>query len=131
MLFRFGDLPRQIANLPMNMPLLISMNGAQLVELADFGIDLDFLNLPQKGIYNTADLIARAELALGDSLAVIDDGTQKDFSQPGPCLAFDLPTAAAFHFTRAVESVLRKSPLVSLQGISNGRKTSRNGYLYK
>jgi hypothetical protein len=32
MLFRFGDLPRQIANLPMNMALLISMNGAQLQE---------------------------------------------------------------------------------------------------
>ena len=40
-LFRFGDLPRQIANLPADMALLIGMNGAQLVELADFRIDLD------------------------------------------------------------------------------------------
>ena len=36
----FRDLPRQVTNLPANVALLISMNGTQLVELADFRIDL-------------------------------------------------------------------------------------------
>ena len=43
-LFRFRDLPRQVANLPADVALLIGVNGAQLVELADFRIDLDLFN---------------------------------------------------------------------------------------
>src|SRR5450432_4213274 len=44
MLFRFRDLPRQVANLPTDMTLLIAVNGAELVQLAKFRIDLDFFN---------------------------------------------------------------------------------------
>ena len=44
MLFCFGDLPRQVANLPADMTLLIGVNGAQLVQLADFRVDLDLFN---------------------------------------------------------------------------------------
>ncbi len=62
----------------------------------------------QKGIYNTSDLVERAETALDSSLTVISEDARKDFGQAGRCLAFDLPTAAAFHLTRSIESVLRK-----------------------
>lgn len=62
----------------------------------------------QQGIYNTSDLVSRAELALGASLDIISEAAKKDFSQAGRCLAFELSTAAAFHSTRAVEAVLRQ-----------------------
>lgn len=62
----------------------------------------------QKGIYSTADLIARAEQGLGSSLVYLGEDAKKDFGQAGRCIAFDLPTSAAFHLTRAIESVLRK-----------------------
>jgi hypothetical protein len=40
----FCDLARQVTNLPTDMALLIGVNRAQLVQLADFRIDLDFFN---------------------------------------------------------------------------------------
>jgi hypothetical protein len=37
----------------------------------------------------------------------LPDIARQDFSEAGKCLAFERPTAAAFHMLRAVESVLR------------------------
>jgi len=62
----------------------------------------------QKGIYSTPDLIDRADLALGDSAAILNNEAKEDFKQAGRCLAFELPTAAAFHLARSMESVLRQ-----------------------
>jgi hypothetical protein len=65
----------------------------------------------QQGIYNTTDLIDRAELALGNpknTEQTIGEAAKKDFNQAGRCLAFELPTASAFHCTRSVEATLRK-----------------------
>lgn len=62
----------------------------------------------QKGIYNTADLIMRAEAALGEALIAISDPAKIDFGASGRCLAFELPTACGFHTMRATESVLRQ-----------------------
>lgn len=77
----------------------------------------------QKGIYSTPDLMDRAELALGDSVAVLEDDAKKDFNQAGRCLAFDLPTAAAFHLTRSIESVLRKyHALICAKSSAAGRR---------
>ena len=62
-----------------------------------------------KGIYSTPDLIERAENALPPRvLSWIGDETKVDLHQAGRCLAFDLPTAAAFHIWRATERVLLK-----------------------
>ena len=43
-LTRFGDLLRQGADLPADAVLLVEVGGSELVELADFGIDLDLLH---------------------------------------------------------------------------------------
>jgi len=43
-LFGFRNLPWQIPNLPADMTLLIGVDRTQLIELADFGIDLDLFN---------------------------------------------------------------------------------------
>ena len=44
MLLRLRNLPGEVANLPADVALLIGVNGTQLIELADFGVDLDLLN---------------------------------------------------------------------------------------
>jgi hypothetical protein len=44
MLFCFRDLPGQVADLPADMTLLIGVNCAQLVQLADLRVDLDLFN---------------------------------------------------------------------------------------
>ena len=62
-LLRFGDVARQVANLPSDVALLVGMNGAQLVELADFGIDLDLLD--DGGIAGRD----RLDLGVGESAA--------------------------------------------------------------
>jgi hypothetical protein len=43
-LFRLGDVPREVADFPSNVALLVRMNGTELVELADFGVNLDLLD---------------------------------------------------------------------------------------
>lgn len=35
---------RQVADLPADVALLVGVNGTQLIEFADFGIDLDLFN---------------------------------------------------------------------------------------
>jgi hypothetical protein len=74
-------------------------------ELATF----DTYIVSKKGIYATADLIERAEMAIDDiARSSIPDDAQNDFKQAGKCLAFELPTAAGFHTMRSVEAVIRK-----------------------
>jgi hypothetical protein len=74
--------------------------------------ELDSLNtylLTQHGIYRTADLVERADMAFGETTRRnISEEARKDFRQGGRCLAFELPTASGFHTMRATEAVLRQ-----------------------
>ena len=61
-----------------------------------------------KGAYSVSRLIDQAEVLIPETTrGQLDDLVTEDIRQAGRCLAFDLPTAAAFHLFRAVESVLR------------------------
>ena len=61
----------------------------------------------KKGIYDTTDLIARADdLFLENIKKQLNEQAKIDIREAGKCLAFDLATAAGFHISRAVESVL-------------------------
>lgn len=64
----------------------------------------------KKGIFDTADLIDRAELMFTDEKlrALLPDQARDDFRQGGRCLAFEAPTAAGFHVLRAVEAVVKR-----------------------
>ena len=67
---------------------------------------LDTYVVSQKGAYSMPVLIGEAELLLPKSTRQrLDTAAIQDIQQAGRCLAFDLPTAAAFHLFRAVESV--------------------------
>ncbi len=60
----------------------------------------------KKGIYETCDLIDRAEDHLPKSLAsLLPEQAKTDVAASGRCLAFDIPTASVFHMWRALESV--------------------------
>ena len=61
----------------------------------------------KKGIYDTNDLIGRAdELFTSDVRKILSDQSRRDICEAGRCLAFDLATAAGFHIARAVEGTL-------------------------
>jgi hypothetical protein len=62
----------------------------------------------QKGIYSTSDLIERTGKVFPESLrSRLPKECIADISQAGKCIAFEVPTAAAFHIIRATESVIR------------------------
>jgi hypothetical protein len=61
----------------------------------------------QQLIYNTGDLIDRAENALGSAVDKVSPEVRKDFNAAGRALAFELATGSGFHTMRATESILR------------------------
>ena len=60
--------------------------------------------VPSKlAIYDMSAIIGEAESVFSsDVREILSPQALKDFSQAGRCLAFELPTAAAFHLLRAV-----------------------------
>lgn len=69
--------------------------------------DISAYVVAQKGIYRTDDLIERAEQQLSQTaLKVLPPKARADIQQAGKCLAYEVPTACAFHLWRAVESVM-------------------------
>jgi hypothetical protein len=59
----------------------------------------------QIGIYRTEDLIHRSHLQIEESLRPYLEGlAERDVIEAGKCLAFRVPTAAAFHLSRAIET---------------------------
>lgn len=60
-----------------------------------------------KGIFSTDDLIANAELHIPEKYRpALSEKAKADIQQAGKCLAFELPTASAFHIWRGVESIM-------------------------
>lgn len=61
----------------------------------------------QKGIYKTDALIAHADQHFTEDIRkLIPEQGKKDLLESGKCLAFELPTACAFHLWRVVETVM-------------------------
>jgi hypothetical protein len=59
----------------------------------------------QIGIYRTEDLINKSYLQVAEDLRpLLMPLALKDISEAGKCLAFRVPTAAAFHLSRAIET---------------------------
>ncbi len=68
---------------------------------------VDTYSVTQKGAYSTSDLIHNAEtLFPKDVQGKIPPISIQDIREAGKCLAFETPTAAAFHVLRSVESVI-------------------------
>jgi hypothetical protein len=59
----------------------------------------------QIGIYRTEDLIHRSHLQIEEELRpYLEELAKSDVIEAGKCLAFRVPTAAAFHLSRAIET---------------------------
>lgn len=70
---------------------------------------LDTYFVSKRGAYSTADLVEHAHHQIPLPLrGLLPQQTIDDLDQAGKCIAFDLPTAAAFHLLRGTEAVLRK-----------------------
>lgn len=68
---------------------------------------VDTYSVVQKGAYSTSELIANAEIMFSKSIqAKLPQRAIHDIREAGKCLAFETPTAAAFHIVRAIESVI-------------------------
>lgn len=68
----------------------------------------DSLFISQKGAYSTTELLSQAELMIPEvGRDLLSGEALVDFRNAGMCIAFNLGTAAAFHSTRATESVIR------------------------
>jgi hypothetical protein len=62
-----------------------------------------------KGIYSIAGLVNNAEYMLPDSIRLkVRQNVVDELRQSGMCLAFDVPTASAFHILRATEIILHE-----------------------
>lgn len=70
---------------------------------------LDTYFVSKKGAYSTADLVEHAHFQIPANVrGSLPQQTKADLDQAGKCIAFDLPTAAAFHLLRGTEAVLRE-----------------------
>jgi len=68
---------------------------------------LNVFTVTRKGIYDLRELIEHPEQKFSQSIiALLPDKTIKDLRQAGRALAFEMPTACAFHICRAAESVI-------------------------
>ncbi len=68
---------------------------------------VDTYSVTQKGAYSTAELITNAEALFSKSVQQkLPHRAIQDIREAGKCLAFETPTAAAFHVVRAIESVI-------------------------
>ena len=68
---------------------------------------VDTYAVAQKGAYSTSELVSNAEVMFSKAIqAKLPNKAIQDIREAGKCLAFETPTASAFHIVRAVESVI-------------------------
>ena len=70
--------------------------------------NLSVFTVTPKGLYDVRLLIEKAERKFGDQTrSVFTEQVIYDLQQSGRCLAFEVPTAMAFHVMRATESLIK------------------------
>ena len=79
----------------------------EAVLAAELGFS-DLFIAPKRGAFDTSDLTENGQLLFASELQAKVPAAIPDVKQAGRCIAFDLPTAAAFHLHRANEIVLRQ-----------------------
>jgi hypothetical protein len=92
---------------------------------------LDTYFISKKGAYSTADLIDHAHFQIPQTMRdEVPEQTRSDIDQAGKCIAFDLPTAAAFHLLRGTEAVLREFYNLIVPGPKRAAPKMRNWGVY-
>jgi len=107
--FKIQDMSQPISDPALQFQLQQMVNTAKDFQTL---LTAELQNLPsyhvtQKGIYSMTDLIANAEDVFPSSVKdKLNDEVINEIRESGRCLAFDIPTASAFHILRATESVI-------------------------
>jgi hypothetical protein len=92
---------------------------------------MDTYFVSKKGAYSTIDLVERAHHQIPESIrAKVPELTRKDFDQAGKCIAFDVPTAAAFHLLRGTETLIRTYYDLKVPGHKKAKPKMRNWGTY-
>ena len=88
---------------------------------------MDTYFVSKKGVYSTVDLVERAHQQIPESVRTkVPDLTRQDFDQAGKCIAFDVPTAAAFHLLRGTEAIIRAYYDLKVPGPRRAKPKMRN-----
>lgn len=86
----------------------------------------DLFVVSPKGLYSTTDLIERTENAFPEEFRDRIPAAMRDLKEAGRCIAFEVPTAAAFHIFRAGETVA-KQYVAAVRGTPPSDKEKRGG----
>lgn len=89
----------------------------------------DIYYVSAKGGFDTVALTERGEVLFPASLGSKVPDAVEDIKAGARCLAFELPTAAAFHFHRANEAVLRVYFDHVARGVARPRSNNMGEYL--
>jgi hypothetical protein len=82
-----------------------ALNHFEISLQSDFGIRDTFILSP-KGAYSTTLLAESGDKVVSESAHALVPSMKRDLHDGCRCLAFELPTAAAFHLFRALEALI-------------------------
>jgi hypothetical protein len=92
---------------------------------------MDTYYVSKKGAYSTKDLVENAHHQIPEpSRNSLSKQAKADFDQAGKCVAFDVPTAAAFHLLRATECVIKEYYELIVPGPKRASGKMRNWGVY-
>lgn len=92
---------------------------------------MDTYFVSKKGISSTKDLVENAHHQVPEPCrSRLPDQTKLDFDQAGKCIAFDVPTAGAFHLLRGTEAVIRQYYDIVVPGPRKAHSKMRNWGAY-
>jgi hypothetical protein len=109
--------------------LSTALTAFESVMAAEFGMIPIFLVTPKKG-YDLNTLIYSGQTIFPDDLTIKVPAAIADIQSGAKCLAYEAWTAAAFHFLRALESVLRRYWESVMPGKSHPGNRTIGDYLY-
>lgn len=85
--------------------IIEGLNHFEISLQSDFGIRDTFIVSP-KAAYSTTLLAENGQTLVSDEARRLVPSMEKDLHEAGRCMAFELPTAAAFHLFRAIEAMV-------------------------
>lgn len=92
---------------------------------------LDTYFISKKGTHSTKDLVENAHHQIPEpTRSLVPESTRNDFDQAGKCIAFDVPTAAAFHLLRGTEAIVREYYHLQLPASKAANPKMRNWGAY-
>lgn len=110
------------------IPLLTSLNQFENALLSEASV-ADAYYVLEKRPYSTLALVTEGETLFPPKTVAKVPEAKNDLREAGKCIAYELPTAAAFHIHRATEAVLRRYWSAVTGGAARPKVRSMGVYL--